>query len=117
MMPPDTEVIMRAFLRRCLPLPWLLRARRLCYLPLELGQRLLGGYDPSLPPRWLRFVGGGDFATIGDCLLAHCGRLVRPRRCRVGFHAPAADGGGPLPARDSPRVTARWALSGDVLRA
>jgi SAM-dependent methyltransferase len=76
--PVDTEALaMRAWLRRCLPLPWLLRARRLCYLPLEVGERLLGRRDPSLPPRWLRFVGGGDFTTIGARFLAHFRRLAR----------------------------------------
>lgn len=67
---------MRAWLRRWLPLPWLLRARQFCYLPLEVGRRLLGRHDPSLPPRWLQFVGGGDFTTIGDRFLGHCRQLA-----------------------------------------
>src|SRR5262245_4056894 len=67
---------MRALLRRWLPLPWLLRARRLCYWPLELGDRLLGRHDPSLPPRWLRFVGTGDFHTVGARFLQHCRELA-----------------------------------------
>jgi SAM-dependent methyltransferase len=37
---------------------------------------LLGQHDPLLPPRWLHFVGGGDFTTIGDRFLRHCRRLV-----------------------------------------
>src|SRR4051794_31822791 len=67
---------MKALLRKWLPLPWLLRARRLCYLPLEVGDRLLGRYDPSLPPRWLRFVGGGDFATVGQRFVGHFRELA-----------------------------------------
>jgi SAM-dependent methyltransferase len=67
---------MKALLRRLLPLPWLLKARRLCYLPLELRDRLLGRHDPSLPPRWLRFVGGGDFATVGERFVGHFRELA-----------------------------------------
>jgi SAM-dependent methyltransferase len=67
---------MRTLFRRLLPLPWLLRARRLCYLPLEWGDRLLGRHDPSLPPRWLRFVGGGDFAAVGQRFLTHFRKLA-----------------------------------------
>jgi SAM-dependent methyltransferase len=70
---------MRTLLRRLLPLPWLLRARRLCYMPLEWGERLLGRYDPSLPPRWLRYVGGGDFAAVGQRFLKHFRELARLR--------------------------------------
>ena len=59
---------MRALLRRWLPLPWLLRARRLWYWPAEVRDRLRGR-DPALPPRWLRFVGGGDFVAVGERFL------------------------------------------------
>ena len=67
---------MRALLRRVLPLPWLLRARRICFVPLELSDRLLGRHDPSLPPRWLRFVGGGDFVTVGARFVRHFRELA-----------------------------------------
>jgi SAM-dependent methyltransferase len=67
---------MRGLLRKLLPLPWQLRARRLWYWPLELGERLLGRHDPSLPPRWLRFVGGGDFTTIGARFVRHFRELA-----------------------------------------
>src|SRR4051794_37378708 len=67
---------MKALLRKLLPLPWLLRARRLCYLPIELGDRLLGRHDPSLPPRWLRFVGGGGFVAVGARFLEHFRELA-----------------------------------------
>ncbi|MCI0465170.1 MAG: class I SAM-dependent methyltransferase [Gemmataceae bacterium] len=70
---------MRALWRRWLPLPWLLRARRLWFWPLELRDRVLGRHDPSLPPRWLRFVGTGDFHTVGARLLGHCRELAQLR--------------------------------------
>ncbi len=67
---------MRGLLRKLVPLPWQLRARRLWYLPLELRDRLLGRFDPSLPPRWLRFVGGGDFAAVGARFVRHFRELA-----------------------------------------
>jgi SAM-dependent methyltransferase len=66
-------------MRTLLPLPWRLRARQVCYLPLELRDRLLRRADPLLPPRWLRFVGGGDFATVGARFLRHFRRLAQLR--------------------------------------
>lgn len=61
---------MRTLMRRWLPLPWLLRARRLWYWPAEVRDRLRGR-DPALPPRWLRFVGGGDFGAVGERFVRH----------------------------------------------
>ncbi len=91
---------MRTWLRQVLPLPWLLRVRQLGYLPLELSDRLLGKHDPSLPPRWLRFVGGGDFATVGARFVRHFRELadLRPDEdvlevgCGVGRIARALAG-------------------------
>jgi SAM-dependent methyltransferase len=91
---------MRGVLRKLVPLPWQLRARRLWYLPLELRDRLLGWHDPSLPPRWLRFVGGGDFATVGARFVRHFRELagLRPDEdvlevgCGVGRIARALAG-------------------------
>jgi SAM-dependent methyltransferase len=57
------------------PTVWL-RLRRWWLLPLELGDRLCGGRDPLLPPRWLRSAAGGDFTAVGDRFLAHCRDLA-----------------------------------------
>lgn len=48
-----------------------MRVRQLRYAPLELLDRLTGRYEPLLPPRWLHFVGAGDFHTIGERFLGY----------------------------------------------
>jgi SAM-dependent methyltransferase len=50
--------------------PVLLRARQVAFAPVELLERIQGRHDPLVPPRWLRFVGGGDFRTVGEQLAA-----------------------------------------------
>ena len=55
--------------------PWLLvRARRLCALPLELADRLVGRGGPLRPPRWLHRVGGGVLQARQHFLLG----LIKP---------------------------------------
>lgn len=48
-----------------------IRLRQLRYAPLELLDRLTGRYEPLLPPRWLHFVGAGDFRTVGERFLGY----------------------------------------------
>lgn len=48
-----------------------LRVRQLRYAPLELLDRVTGRYEPLLPPRWLHFVGAGDFRTVGERFLGY----------------------------------------------
>jgi SAM-dependent methyltransferase len=67
---------MTTLLRRLVPPSLRLRARQLYYLPLEVRDRLLGRHEPLRPPRWLRIVGGGDFATVGARFLGHFRRLA-----------------------------------------
>jgi SAM-dependent methyltransferase len=62
---------LRALVRRVIPPAWLRRAGQAYYLPLELRDRMLGRYDPLVPPRWLHFVGGGDFVAMGRNFLRH----------------------------------------------
>jgi len=63
-------------MRPRVPLPLLLRLRQARYLPLEWWDRLRGRHDPLMPPRWLQFVGGGDFATIGQRFVEHFKQLA-----------------------------------------
>jgi SAM-dependent methyltransferase len=62
-----------------LPLSLRLRTRQAVYLPLELRDSLVGRHNPLLPPRWLRYVGGGDFTEVGTRLARHCRGLARLR--------------------------------------
>jgi SAM-dependent methyltransferase len=66
---------MKTLLRRLVPPSFRLRARQLYYLPLEVRDRLLGRQRALVPPRWLRIVGSGDFATVGARFLDHFRRL------------------------------------------
>lgn len=60
--------ILRPLARRWRRLPTRAKmpVRRVLYAPLELADRLLGRRDPHVPPRWLRYVGPGDFRAIGE---------------------------------------------------
>ncbi len=64
-------------MRIAIPLPLLLRFRQARYMPAEAWDWLRGRRNPLLPPRWLRFVGGGDFATVGERFLQHFQRLAK----------------------------------------
>jgi ubiquinone/menaquinone biosynthesis C-methylase UbiE len=66
-------------MRISLPLPLLLRLRQARYFPAEVWDWLRGRRDPLLPPRWLRFVGGGDFTAVGDRFLHHFQTLAKLR--------------------------------------
>ena len=69
----------RPFARRWRRLPTRAKmpVRRVVFAPLELADRLRGRRDPPLPPRWLRYVGPGDFKAIGEefagYLVSHAG--------------------------------------------
>ena len=67
---------MKVLLRRVLPTALLLRARQFYSLPLELGDAVRGMRDPLRPPRWLHFVGGGDFDMVGSRFLGHFRELA-----------------------------------------
>lgn len=67
---------MKVLLRRVLPPMLLLRARQVYSLPLELSDAVRGRRDPLRPPRWLHFVGGGDFDTVGSRFLNHFRELA-----------------------------------------
>jgi SAM-dependent methyltransferase len=69
---------MKSLLRRLVPPAWQMQARRLCYLPLEARDWLLGRRG-LLPPRWLRVAGAGDFVTIGRRLAGHFRELAALR--------------------------------------
>jgi len=70
------ESMLRSLVRRHVPPALLMQARRAAFLPLELGDALRGRRDPLRPPRWLHFVGGGDFDTIGRAFLNHFTRIA-----------------------------------------
>ena len=58
--------------------------RTIAYAPLDLIDALLGRRNPRLPPRRLRFVGGGDFEAVGEEFLRHFVELCGlPRNARV----------------------------------
>lgn len=63
-------------MRPRVPLPVLMRLRQARYLPAEWWDRLRGRHNPLIPPRWLRFVGGGEFGTVGRRFLDHFQRLA-----------------------------------------
>jgi SAM-dependent methyltransferase len=48
-----------------------LRVRQLRYAPLELFERFTGRAQELTPPRWLHFVGAGDFRTVGERFLGY----------------------------------------------
>lgn len=62
-------------MRRIVPPTLIMQGRRLAYLPLEVRDRLTGRRDPLRPPRWLHFVGGGDFDLVGAHFLDYFQRL------------------------------------------
>lgn len=66
----------RSLIRRHVSPKLLMHARRVAFLPLELGDALGGRRDPLRPPRWLHFVGGGDFDAIGKAFAGHFTRLA-----------------------------------------
>ena len=67
---------LRHLIRRHLPPALLMQMRRAAFLPLEVGDALRGRRDPLRPPRWLHFVGGGDFDAIGQAFLGHFKRIA-----------------------------------------
>lgn len=77
---------------RRLPTRAKMPVRRALFAPLELADRLRGRRDPLLPPRWLRYVGPGDFRAIGEEFAGHLVELagLRPNHrvldigCGVG---------------------------------
>ena len=58
---------------RRIPLPrsWRRIAGRARYWAAELADRWFGNDESLLPPRALRFVGGGDFEAVGEQFLGH----------------------------------------------
>jgi SAM-dependent methyltransferase len=66
-------------MRPRLSLPLLMRLQQARYLPLEWWDRLRGRHKPLVPPRWLRFVGGGDFDTVGCHFVRHFQQLASLR--------------------------------------
>ncbi len=63
--------MIKQLIRRWVPPTVLMRARQVAYAPLEVNDLLRGRRDPLTPPRWLHFVGGGDFHTVGERFLNH----------------------------------------------
>jgi len=61
----------RGILIQTLPRPLLRRFKRLLLLPLDGVDAVFGRRKELVPPRYLSFVGGGDFEAIGDDFLRH----------------------------------------------
>ncbi len=77
-LPLPLAAALRPFARRWRRLPTRAKmpVRRLLLAPLEIVDRLRGRHDPLLPPRWLRYVGPGDFRAIGDEFAGHLVELA-----------------------------------------
>lgn len=64
-------LILREFLRRVVPAPLRRVATAAIYRGLDAAERVFGRSDQLVPPAALRFVGGGDFVTIGAQFVEH----------------------------------------------
>jgi ubiquinone/menaquinone biosynthesis C-methylase UbiE len=66
-------------MRLSVPVPLKMQLQKFRFLPHEAWDWMCGRHNPLLPPRWLRFVGGGDFMAVGERFAEHFRRLANLR--------------------------------------